>query len=217
MQARREKLMTRIYAGTALALMAALLGGTAYMILTSPSDEDVFAACRSTQISGGAGSIGGPFTLVNTKGETVTDRDVFTEPSILYFGYTFCPDICPYDAARNAEAVDILEEMGIEAQPVFISIDPNRDTPEVLGDFAANMHPRMIGLTGSAEQVKAASQAYRTYYKAQDDGDPDYYMVDHSTFTYLVLPEQGFVEFFRREISAEDMARSVACFVDEAS
>ena len=152
--------MTRIYAGTAIALVAALLGATGYMILTGGgSGDDPFGECRSAQIAGGAGAIGGPFTLVNAEGQTVTDQEVFTKPSILYFGYTFCPDVCPYDNARNAEAIDVLEEMGIDAQPVFISIDPDRDTPEVVGDFSANLHPKMIGLTGSAEQVKAASTA----------------------------------------------------------
>ena len=105
--------------------------------------------------------------------------------------------------------------MGHEVTPVFISIDPERDTPEVVREFAEIMHPRMIGLTGSPEQVAAASRAYRTYYKAQEKKD-DYYLVDHSTFTYLVLPQQGFVEFFRREQQPEEMARQVACFLEKA-
>ncbi len=98
-------------------------------------------------------------------------------------------------------------------QPVFISIDPERDTPEVVGDFAANLHERMIGLTGSPEQVKAASKAYKTYFKRQE-GDEDYYLIDHSTFTYLVLPGDGFVEFFRRDLTPEQLADNVQCFVD---
>lgn len=217
--------MTRIYAGSAMALVAVMLGVTGYLILTGPNrnatsnngtdNDDPFVECRSAQIAGGSGSIGGPFTLVNSDGQEVTDQDVFTEPSILYFGYTFCPDICPFDAARNADAVDLLEEKGISATPVFISIDPERDTPQVVGDFSANMHPKMIGLTGNAEQVKAASQAYRTYFRKQD-GDPDYYLVDHSTYTYLVLPEHGFVEFFQRETTADEMAQKVACFVENS-
>ena len=85
----------------------------------------------------------------------------------------------------------------------------------MVGDFAANMHERMIGLTGSPEQVKAASQAYRTYYRAQESDD-DYYLVDHSTFSYLVLPEHGFVEFFRRETAPEQMADRIACFINNA-
>ena len=175
-----------------------------------------FSQCNANRTAGGAGAIGGPFELVNSEAETVSEKDVLTEPSILYFGYTFCPDVCPLDVARNVAAVEILEEQGISVTPVFISIDPKRDTPEVVGDFAANMHDRMIGLTGSPEQVDAASKAYRTYYRAQA-GDGDNYLVDHSTFSYLVMPETGFVDFFRRELSAEDMAEAIACFIDQAN
>lgn len=177
--------------------------------------DDGFDQCRASAVAGGAGDIGGPFELVNTEGETVTDADVLTKPSLVYFGYTFCPDICPLDVARNAQAVDILAEQGHDVQSVFITVDPKRDTPEVLGDFAANMHEDMIALTGTEAQVKAASSEYRTYYSVRDTGD-EYYLVDHSTFTYLMLPEHGFVEFFRREVSPEEMAEQVACFVDAA-
>jgi protein SCO1/2 len=193
---------------------AILLGGAAYWA-NSGGSSDPFAQCRATQVAGGTDEIGGPFTLVNSEGETVTDTDVITEPTLIYFGYTFCPDVCPLDVARNADAVTIMEERGQSVTPVFISIDPKRDTPEAVGDFAANMHERMIGLTGTPEQVKAASQAYRTYYKAHDDGS-DYYLVDHSTFSYLVLPEQGFVEYFRRDISPEEMADRIGCFIENS-
>lgn len=201
--------MTRIYAGIAVAAMAALLGGTAYWIYSNQS-SDQFAECRGGQVAGGA--IGGPFTLINQNGETVTDAEVITKPTLVYFGYTFCPDVCPLDNARNAEAVDILEEMGVDVTPVFISVDPKRDTPEVMADFVDIMHPKMIGLTGSEEQVKAASQAYKTYYKAHEAED-EYYLVDHSTFTYLMLPKTGFADFFKREVTPDQMAERVACFV----
>ncbi|MDA9352286.1 SCO family protein [Ascidiaceihabitans sp.] len=191
---------------------AVLVGGS--WLATRDANPDQFAQCRATAVAGGT-AIGGPFELVNAKGETVTDKDVITEPTMVYFGYTFCPDVCPLDVSRNAEATDFLAEGGQSMTPLFISIDPNRDTPEVVGGFAFNMHEKMIGLTGSPEQVKAASQAYRTYYKAHP-ADDEYYLVDHSTFSYLVLPEHGFVEFFRREIGAEDMAKTVGCFIDNA-
>ncbi len=197
-----------IFAGTAI---IAIAGSTWIYAVTRPGD-DVFAQCRASQIAGGSDTIGGDFTLVNSDGQTVTSKDVITKPSLVYFGYTFCPDVCPIDAVRNAEAVDILEERGEEVTPVFITIDPERDTPEVMGAYAGNMHERMIGLTGSPEQVKAASQAYRTYYKAQDTGD-DFYLVDHSTFTYLVLPEHGFVDYFRNDLTADQVADRVSCFV----
>lgn len=206
-------LSPRRIAVAASAAVVALLGATGAAVYLGGNDGDQFAQCRQGVIAGGAGAIGGDFELVNTSGETVTSADVITEPTLVYFGYTFCPDICPFDAARNAEAVDILEENGISTTPVFITIDPERDTPEVLDDYAFNLHEKMVGLTGSAEQIKAASQAYKTYYRKHDD-DPEYYLMDHSTFTYLVLPEHGFVDFFRRELTAEQMAEKVQCFAE---
>lgn len=204
---------TRYIAPLAAMAIVGVFGGV-WLAIQGGSD-DQFAQCRASQVAGGAGTIGGPFELVNASGQTVTDAEVITEPSILYFGYTYCPDVCPLDAARNAAAVDLLSERGLSVTPVFISVDPERDTPEIVGEFAYNLHERMIGLTGSEEQVKAASAAYRTYYKAQE-GEDEFYLVDHSTFSYLVMPEQGFVEFFRREITPQDMADTVACFVENA-
>ena len=207
--------MTRIYAIVAAAVIVLLTAGL-WLATMGRGGDDAYAQCRSSKIAGGSDTIGGPFTLVDETGKTVTDKDVIDQPSLLYFGYTYCPDICPYDAARNAEAVTLLEERGYMVKPVFISIDPQRDTPQQLADFTSYIHPRMVGLTGSEEQVAAASKAYRTYYKKQPstDGDDDYYLVDHSTFTYLVLPQAGFVDFFRRDMTPEDMADKVACFID---
>lgn len=200
--------MTRIYATVAAVSVAVLLGGTAGYIYVNQS-SDPYANCRGGQI---AADIGGPFTLVDSTGKTVTDTDVFAKPALVYFGYTFCPDVCPFDNARNAEAVDILEERGFDVTPIFVSIDPERDTPEVMADTVANLHPKMIGLTGSEEQVKVASQAFKTFYRRQP-GDDGFYLVDHSTFTYLMLPGTGFADFFRREDTADQMADRVACFL----
>ena len=204
--------MSKLYAGLAVAGVVALLGGTAGYVIVNQSD-DVFADCRSSTVGGG--DIGGPFTLVDETGATVTDKDVLAKPSLIYFGYTFCPDICPLDTARNADAVDILAEQGFDVTPIFITIDPARDTPEVVASFTENLHPKMIGLTGSEEQVKAASAAYKTYFRKQASEDPDFYLMDHSTFTYLVLPQTGFVEFFRRDDTAEQMAERTACFLSQ--
>ncbi len=204
--------MTRLAALAAVVVVTVLISVTTGYVLFGRDEGERFAQCREGQVAGGAGAIGGPFTLVGADGGTATDGDVITEPTLVYFGYTFCPDVCPIDSARNAQAVDLLAEEGISATPVFITIDPKRDTPQVVGDFAANFHERMVGLTGSEAQVRAASQAYRTYYQAHDDGSDPYYLVDHSTFTYLALPEEGVVEYFRREDSAQDIARRTACF-----
>ena len=175
-------------------------------------DEDQFADCRTSAVAGGSAAIGGPFELVDHKGRAVTEQDVIVEPSLIYFGYTFCPDVCPFDTVRNAEAVDLLAAQGLSATPIFISIDPERDTPEALDAYVENIHHKMVGLTGTEEQVKAASKAYRTYYKLHND-DLEYYIVDHSTQTYLMLPDHGFVEFFNRNTSAEKIAETAACFI----
>ena len=188
-----------------LAALAAVLALTACGAAVSPQQEPPLAGA----------AIGGDFALTSSTGKTVRWGDFAGKYRIVYFGYTFCPDVCPMDNARNAEAIDILDESGFDVKPAFISIDPARDTPEVVRDFAANLHPKMIGLTGSDEQIKAAAQAYKAYYKKQDATD-EFYLVDHSTFTYLVLPGHGFVEFFKREDSASDMAARTACFVSKS-
>ena len=177
--------------------------------------DDQFADCRTSAVAGGSAAIGGPFELVDHKGRAVTEKDVIVEPSLIYFGYTFCPDVCPFDTVRNAEAIDLLAAQGLSATPVFISIDPERDTPEALDAYVENIHPKMVGLTGTEEQVKAASKAYRTYYKRHND-DLEYYIVDHSTQTYLMLPDHGFVEFFNRNTSAEQIAETAACFIENS-
>lgn len=209
--------MTRNIAILAAGAVAVMLAGLfAATRLLAPSDQ--FASCRATSIAGGVGSIGGPFTLVSETGATVTEADVIDRPALVYFGYTFCPDVCPIDTARNAEAIAILDDANVEVKPVFITIDPERDTPEVLAEYTDYMHPRMIGLTGSEAQVKAAAQAYKAFYqKRQAPGDDhEFYLMDHSTQTYLMMPGHGFVEFFRRNQDAQQIADSIQCFVDAA-
>jgi len=205
--------MVRIFAIVGVFLAVALLG-VLYLIST-PSSDDQFASCRSSSIAGGAGSIGGPFELVNGDGVAVTDKDVLTKPTLIYFGYTFCPDACPIDVDRNAVALQTMAEAGLDAQGVFISIDPDRDTPEVVKEYGDLFDH--IGLTGSHEQVKAASKAYRTFYRKHDaEEDDEYYLVDHSTQSYFVLPEHGFVEFFKRSDTPEKIAQTAACFIENA-
>lgn len=202
----------RFYVVTALALSIGLIGGTIFMAFFN-KPQDALAQCRGGAVATGAASIGGPFELVSETGDTVSDKEVITKPTLVYFGYTFCPDVCPLDAYRNGLAVDMLQEKGYDVGSAFISVDPERDTPEVLAEFTDAMHPDMIGLTGTAEQINAASNAYRTYYRKQDSED-EFYLVDHSTFTYLVFPETGFVDFFRREATEEQITERVGCFID---
>ena len=200
--------MSKRYSYSAILAVSGFLVASAIYVLSKGANA--FSECGGGQIS--SGTIGGPFELINQDGLTVTDKEVIIRPSLLYFGYTYCPDICPYDVARNVQASNLLKKGGYDTTPVFISIDPKRDTPDVLRNFIANMDPKLIGLTGSNPQIKAASQAYKTYYNLNETGD-DYYLVDHSTFTYLVLPDLGFVDFFRRDDTAEQIAEKTACFI----
>jgi protein SCO1/2 len=195
------------------AAMTIVLGGT-FLITQIMVPAKRFEDCVSGGVVGGA--IGGPFELTNHKGEMVTDVDVLDQPALVYFGYTFCPDVCPMDVARNVVAVEILAESGLQVKPVFVTIDPVRDTVDYLADFVANNHSDMIGLTGTAEQVAKAARAYKVYYRKQSGDDEEYYLMDHSNFTYLMIPDIGFVDFLRSDIPPQKVADRVACVINAA-
>ncbi|NNU79208.1 SCO family protein [Halovulum dunhuangense] len=203
--------MTRTYALIAAGAVAALLGGTAGFILLSDR-ADRFAGCGGGQVAGGGDLIGGPFTLMREDGVEVSEAEVIDDLTLVYFGYTFCPDVCPLDLTRNAEAVDLLEQRGVMIDPVFITVDPERDTPEVMASFTDYLHPRMVGLSGTREQVEAAKSAYRVY--ASGPGEGDNYLVDHTNLSYLMHPEEGFLGFFRGDLPAAQLADSVQCFAE---
>lgn len=164
----------------------------------------------------GEALIASDFVLTDHTGRRVTEADFAGRWQLVFFGYTYCPDICPTDNARNAEAIDLLAAEGHDVGMALISIDPERDTPEQLRDFTDYLHPDAVGYTGTAQQIRDAANAYKAYFKKEEDADPDFYLVDHSTFTYLMLPETGFAEFFRREVTPDEMAERVGCFVDMA-
>lgn len=203
-----------ILAGTAVAMVLLAAGG---WWMTRDAGAGDFAQCQRSAVAGGMGAFGTEFTLTNGAGKRVTDAEVFNKPSLLYFGYTFCPDVCPLDNARNAEATAILSEEGLDVQPVFITVDPARDTPEVVKAFTGLFDPDMIGLTGSEEEIQAVSKGWRNYFKLNNEEDKEYYLVDHMTNTFLVLPGHGTVEFFGRDTSPEELAERTACFVEAAS
>lgn len=207
-------LSSRTIALSAGALVVAGLAAS-YVLTRGGGGEDPFAPCR-TAVLGGAGKIGGPFTLTDENGNSVTDAQVLAKPSLVYFGYTYCPDICPVDTARNAEAIDILDEKGFDVTPVFVSVDPRRDSPQVLKDWTENVHPKMVGLTGTPEQIKAAAQAYKVLYQVPENPADDSYIVNHTTFSYLMMPGSGFAEVFTREVTAPQMADSIACYIEHA-
>ena len=137
-------------------------------------------------------SIGGPFELVNAAGKTVRWADFRGKYAIVYFGYAYCPDVCPTDVQRMSKGLSDFEkahpDRGAMIQPIFITIDPERDTPAVVAEFTANFHPRLIGLTGTAEQVKAAADAFRVFYSRGETPESGNYLMDHSNITYLFGP-----------------------------
>jgi len=200
--------MLKFYARAAAIALAALLGWQGYRTLQSQS-ADAFAECRSGAVAGG--EIGGPFTLTDTKGNVVTDATLLAKPALIYFGYASCPDVCPLDNARNTEAVALLAAQGLDVTPVFITVDPTRDTQAVLADYAENFEG-LLALTGSQAQTDAAAKTYKVYFQMPEKRDPGY-MVDHTTNTYLMLPKVGFVDFFQRDATAQDMADKTACFL----
>jgi protein SCO1 len=138
-------------------------------------------------------TIGGDFTLVDKDGKTVTWQDFAGQWRIVYFGFTFCPDVCPVDAAAIGGGLNRFEEMdaarAAKVTPIFISVDPKRDTPEVVGEFAAAFHPRMVGLTGTPEQVAAAAKAFVATYSYGEPDETGYYRVDHTAMTLLFDPD----------------------------
>ena len=162
---------------------------------------------RSTQ---GKVNIGGPFQLVNGSGKTVSDMDFRGKYMILYFGYTFCPDVCPTSLGEIAAALDLLTADEIaQVVPVFISIDPERDTPKIVGEYVEHFHERMIGLTGSIDAVKSVAKSYKAYFsKGEVDADGDY-PVDHTSYTYVIGPDGQFITAYRHATPAKDMAKSL--------
>lgn len=196
--------MPKLYATIAASLAAIFLATGAYFIYVGSRAE----TCSSSAVAGGGAEIGGPFELVDGSGNLVRDTDVIEDLTLVYFGFTYCPDVCPLDTARNAEVIDILDADGLTVKPVMISIDPERDTPQVMADYVSVIHPRMVGLTGSAAQVEAASKAYKTYYRKNGQGED--YLIDHTTFSYLMSPD-GFIDFYRRDTPPAEVAKSIAC------
>lgn len=200
--------------GTAAAF-GVLLGGGLFLMQSRAGDP--LAECRASAVAGGMDAFGTDFVLTRHDGVRVTQDEVFTKPSLLYFGYTFCPDVCPLDTSRNAEVQELLAERGTEIQNVFITVDPRRDTPEVLADFTGIFADDMIGLTGSVEEIAAVNRGWRNYYKINDEEDDEYYLVDHMTMTYLVMPGNRTIEFFPNSLDPEPMADRVGCFLAAVS
>lgn len=155
--------------------------------------------------------IGGPFRLVSGDNKPVTDRDFRGRYMLVYFGYTYCPDVCPTTLNQVAEAMDRLGGKAKQVQPIFISVDPKRDTPAVVKQFVAAFSPGIIGLTGTEEEIAAVAKAYRVYYAVNRTGaDSNDYTVDHSSILYLMDEQGRFVAPIRADESGVDMAADIA-------
>ena len=158
--------------------------------------------------------IGGPFTLVDGEGRAVSEQTFRGKYMLVYFGYTFCPDVCPTTLNQVADALDRLGAKADRIVPVFISIDPKRDTPGVVKEFAAAFSPRLVGLTGNAEQVGKVARAYRVYFAERRTGPGvNDYAMDHSSILYLMGPDGAFIGPLRAEATGEQMAAELARLV----
>ncbi|MEO0033827.1 MAG: hypothetical protein RIS94_3585 [Pseudomonadota bacterium] len=164
-------------------LAAALVALSACGKGSAPTDEPPLAGA----------AIGGDFTLVDKAGKTVRAADFAGHYRVMYFGYTFCPDVCPLDVQHLMQGYHLFAkahpDLAAKVRPIFVSIDPARDTPAKVGEFAAAFGPELLGLTGSADQVASAAKAFAVYYQKRDGASPDAYLMDHSRAAYLMDPQ----------------------------
>jgi protein SCO1/2 len=190
MDASRRGLLTAVGGG---AFALALAGAGVYIYLTPPAASGL--------------AVGGPFTLASGDQPEVTDRRFRGKYMLIYFGYTFCPDVCPTTLSAVADALDQLGPLADKLQPLFITVDPKRDTPAVVKQYAAAFSPRLIGLSGTEAQIAAVAKEYHVYYEihAPKPGRADY-AVDHSSALYLMGPDGGFVALIPADGSSEQIA-----------
>ena len=193
----------------AIVIVAFLAGKLYFGSVVGPGQEAVVTPSPA---------IGGPFTLVDQHGKTVTDADFRGRYMLVFFGYTFCPDICPTGLTRNSDALALIGEAADKVVPIFITIDPERDTVEHIKEYAAFFHPRLVALTGTPEQIAEVAKAYRVYYaKAQEKGAAaDEYLMDHSSITYVMGPDGQFLSHFGHDVSPERMAERLGKIVSGA-
>ena len=153
--------------------------------------------------------IGGPFELTDHTGAQFTRDDLAGDYALIYFGYTFCPDVCPTELGLMAEAIDLLEGDGERVRPVMITIDPERDTPDVLSEYVPLFHERLVGLTGTEQEVRDVATKYRVFYRRFEDPNYTYYLMDHTSFVYLLSPTGEIASMFRYQTPPEEMAATI--------
>jgi protein SCO1/2 len=175
-------------------------------VATEASQQSTKAAKKSTTAS--TVQIGGPFTLVDHNSKATTDKTYAGKHMLIFFGYTFCPDVCPTALTTISNTLDIIGDSAENVVPLFITVDPSRDTPEHLKEYVGYFHPKMVALTGTEEQIKAVTKVFRVYAaKAKTDNeDPEDYLMDHSSITYLMGPDGKFLEHFSHGMEPEKIA-----------
>ena len=158
----------------------------------------------------GKAAVGGPFKLTDHTGRRVTDKDFRGRYMLVYFGFTFCPDVCPSGLQAMAAALDQLGPKAEKITPIFISVDPERDTPEQLAQYVPSFHPRLVGLTGTPEAVQDVAKAYRVYFKkVTDEKSTADYTIDHTSIIYLMDPEGEFVTHFTHATPVSTMVEKL--------
>lgn len=157
----------------------------------------------------GVPQIGGPFSLVNHHGERVTDADFRGRLMLVFFGFTHCPDVCPTEMQTISLVMEELGEARDQVAPLFITVDPERDTVELMAEFVEAFHPSVIGLTGSDEEIGAVMQQYRVYAQKRDEYDKEFYLVDHSAYTYLMDRDGQLITVFSYGVTPEEMIKKI--------
>jgi protein SCO1/2 len=195
----RGRLLTVVVAGF---LIGAVVGAGALLLTRGASGPHVE--------NSGKALIGGPFALTDQTGKTVTDQDFRGRYMLVFFGFTHCPDICPAELQVMSASLDELGPKAAAVVPVFITLDPERDTQAVMADYVKNFGPRFVGLTGSPEAVAAAAKAYRvSYSKFQEDKSTGDYSIDHSALVYLMGPDGDYITHFAYGTPAAKMTETL--------
>lgn len=188
----------------AIALAAALVGGLVAFAVVQPQVSNVLP-------STGKALVGGPFTLVDHTGKTVTEKDFRGRYILVYFGFTHCPDVCPTGLQVMSAALEKVGAKADQVTPILITVDPERDTPEQLASYVPSFHPRLVGLTGSPEQVGAALKSYRVYAKKVDDPKSAAgFTFDHTSLLYLMDRNGDYIAHFTHATPVDRIAERLA-------
>lgn len=191
----------------ALAILSFAIGGLAAMAVIPQGRERFFSGMPSA----GKALVGGPFTLVDHTGRTVTDKDFRGRYMLVYFGFTYCPDVCPSGLQIIAGALQKIGPKADKLTPLFITVDPERDTAAQMAEYVKSFDPRLIGLTGTPAQIEAVAKAYRVYYKkVADEKSTGGFTIDHTALMYLMDPKGVYVSHFSHTISADALAERLS-------